>query len=100
MQTDLTAWQEVRQGLLLGVSGASLCLESENFLELSVLDSRVLSEKFRLLLLEVVERAFVVLCHAVLRAEHVGTFAGHLQQADFLVARPALVRVRLKGKTN
>ena len=97
MQASLTTWVKVRYGLLLGVSGVSVCFGSENFLEFSVLNCRVLREEFRLLLLKVIERALVVLCEAVLGAEHVSTFTGHLKQTDFLAARPALVSVRLKG---
>ena len=55
MQASLTTWVKVRYGLLLGVSGVSVCLGSENFLEFSVLDRRVLREEFRLLLLKVIE---------------------------------------------
>ena len=72
---------------------------SENFFELSVLDGRVLGKQLGLLLLEVVEGAIVVLSQTVLGAEDVGALAGYLDEADFLAARPALIRVRLKGKT-
>ena len=41
----------------------------------------------------------MVLSHAVLLAEDVCALAGHLDEADFLAARPALIGVRLKGKT-
>ena len=48
-----------------------------------------------MLLLEVVERAVVVLGHAVLCAEDVGALAGDLDQPHLLAAGPALARVRL-----
>lgn len=72
---------------------------SVNFLDFVLLDKGVLLREFLLLLREVVESAAVALGVTVLRTVDVATLAGQLDEADLLVAIPALVAVSLKKVT-
>lgn len=60
-----------------------------------MLNLGVLLEEFLLVLLEVIKRAFVVLRESVLATKDITAFASYLYKSYFLVARPALVCVRL-----